>query len=116
MEKIEADTASASAPAGFSFTTRGKQRRHLRGLGVALKPAVFLGKAAVSDAVVTETKTALAAHELIKVKLLENVNGERHEVAQRLAAAAGAELVQVIGRTALLYLPNPEKPGITLPA
>jgi RNA-binding protein len=83
---------------------------------MALEPAVFLGKAAVTDAVVTELKTALHARELIKVKLLETVDGDRHDVAERLAAGADAELVQVIGRNVLLYRRNEEKPRIALPS
>ncbi len=97
------------------FTERGKQRRYLRGLGVALEPAVFLGKAAMTDAVVAEVKAALDAQELVKVKLLQTVDGDRREIAAKLAEAGDAELVQVIGRMALLYRRNEEKPVIRLP-
>jgi RNA-binding protein YhbY len=33
-----------------------------------------------------------------------------------LATLAGAELIQVLGRTVLLYLARPEEPVIVLPA
>ena len=94
---------------------RGKQRRYLRGLGTRLDPVVFLGKNAVTDAVLEEIATALAARELIKVRLLDSVEGDRKEVARELADRAGAELVQVLGRTVLLYLRNDEEPSIELP-
>lgn len=97
-------------------TLRGKQRRYLRGLGTRLDPVVFLGKNAATDAVLREIATALAAHELIKVRLLDSVEGDRKEVARELAKRAGAELVQVLGRTVLLYLANDEEPSIELPA
>jgi RNA-binding protein len=82
---------------------------------MSLEPIVFLGKASVTDAVVAEVRVALAARELVKVKLLESVGGDRHEIAARVAAAAEAELIQVIGRNFLLYRPSPEKPRIVLP-
>jgi RNA-binding protein len=99
----------------MTITLRGKHRRHLRGLGVHLEPAVFLGKNALTESVVAEVRTALAANELIKVRLLDSVSGDRKEVARELATRAGAELIQVLGRTVLLYLPNEEAPSIELP-
>ena len=94
---------------------RGKQKSHLRGLGGHLEPVVFVGKNALTEAVLEEVHAALAAHELIKVRLLDSVGGDRKEVARELAQRAGAELVQVLGRTALLYLGNEEEPAIELP-
>lgn len=99
----------------MTSTLRGKQRRYLRGLGTRLDPVVFLGKKAVTDAVLEELATALAAHELVKVRLLDSVEGDRKEVGRELAERAGAELVQVLGRTVLLYLRNDEEPSIELP-
>ena len=99
----------------MTIALRGKHRRYLRGLGVHLDPAVFLGKNALTDSVVAEVRTALAANELIKVRLLDSVDGDRKEVARQLAERVGAELVQVLGRTVLLYVPNDETPSIELP-
>jgi len=96
-------------------TLRGKQRRHLRGLGVHLQPVVVVGKNAMSEAVLKELAGALAAHELVKVRLLDSVEGHRKDVARELAERSGAELVQVLGRTVLLYLRREEKPSIELP-
>jgi RNA-binding protein len=53
--------------------------------------------------------------ELIKVRVSENAPESRHEAAEALAAATFAELVQVLGRTALLYRPRKTDPTITLP-
>jgi len=95
---------------------RGKQRRFLRGLGVNLKPVVFIGKASVSAAVLAELEQALEHHELIKVRLLDTVDGDRKTVAAALAELARAELVQVLGRTVLLFRRNETEPKIDLPA
>ena len=82
---------------------------------MSLEPAVFLGKSSLTDAVVAEVRTALHTRELVKVKLLESVTGDRHDVSAALAKAADAELVQVIGRNALLYRRNEESPRDQLP-
>jgi RNA-binding protein len=99
-----------------SVTLKGKQRRYLRGLGVALKPTIMVGKEGLSDKLLAAVEDAIAAHELIKVRLLESVDGERKEVARDLAERAGVELIQVLGRTVLLYRRNDEEPGIELPS
>lgn len=92
----------------------GKQKRHLRGLGHGRKPVVLIGKKEVDSGVVQETEAALACHELIKVKVLENCPLDRHEAAEALAEATGSEIAQVLGKTFLLYRPA-EKPVIVLP-
>ena len=99
-----------------SVALRGKQRRYLRGLGVALKPSVMVGKEGLSEKVLAAVEDAIATHELIKVRLLESVDGPRKEVARELAEKAGVELVQVLGRTVLLYRRNDEEPRIELPS
>ena len=92
----------------------GKQKRYLRGLGHGLKAVIMVGKGEVSEALVRETGEALAAHELIKVKILESCLLERGEVADALAGACGAEVAQILGRTFLLYRRGDE-PKIELP-
>lgn len=92
----------------------GKQKRYLRGLGHDLKPVIMVGKNEVNDALAAETATALATHELIKVKILESCEMDRHEVADALAKACGADVAQVLGRTLLLYRKGDE-PKIELP-
>jgi RNA-binding protein len=93
----------------------GRQRRYLRALGHALEPVVQVGKEGVSDGLVAATTAALATHELIKIKVGGNTPEDRHAVAGGLAERAGAELVQVLGNTVLLYKPDPEEPKIELP-
>lgn len=92
----------------------GKQKRFLRGMGHGLKPVVMVGKNEVNDALIEETTAALATHELIKVKVLESCETDRHEVAEKLSRAAGAEIAQILGRTILLYRRG-EEPKIELP-
>jgi RNA-binding protein len=93
----------------------GKQKRYLRGLGHDLKPVILVGKGEVNEPLLQETASALESHELIKVKILESCLMDRHEVSEALAAACGAEVAQVLGRTLLLYRKGKE-PKIELPS
>jgi RNA-binding protein len=93
----------------------GRQRRHLRALGHHLHAIVQVGHDGVSDAVVRQADEQLEAHELIKVKVSENAPQDRHDSADALAQRCGAQVAQVLGRTALLYRPRKEKPAIVLP-
>lgn len=95
----------------------GKQRQWLRGLGHSLGAHVQISTSPASDAVRKEADFQLGLHELIKVKLAFDDRVERREVLAQLAEGVGAEIVQELGKTALLFRPNPEleKP-IRLPA
>ena len=100
------------------FTLNGKQKRFLRSLGSTLDPVVQIGKGGIIDTVVESAEQALAARELIKVRVLQNSPEEPKEAIAELARASRAHLVQVIGRNGLLYKKNhhPEyKSKIELP-
>jgi RNA-binding protein len=92
----------------------GKQKRFLRGVGHNLNPVVLVGKGEINKPLVEETISALESHELIKVKILESCLMDRHEVAGELAGASASEVVQVLGRTILLYR-TAKEPKIRLP-
>ena len=93
----------------------GKQRRHLRALGHELAPVAQVGKGGVSAAVIAAVDRALADHELVKIKLLESLDVDHEEAAGLLATGTRAEVAQVLGRTVLLYRPDPDEPRIKLP-
>lgn len=96
-------------------TLTGKQRRHLRALGHHLRPLVQVGKEGVTPSLVEALKTAIVDHELVKVKLGENAEGERDALAEDLAAATRTHLIGLIGRTFLVYRRHAVKPTIELP-
>jgi RNA-binding protein len=93
----------------------GKQKRFLRGLGNQLKATIFIGREGISNGVITSIEQTLAANELVKIKLLEGFAGDRHAAAEELAAKTNAELVQVLGKTVLLYRRHISEPKISLP-
>jgi len=93
---------------------KGKQVRFLRGLGHHLQPFVMVGKEELSEKVIAATNEALTAHELIKVKLQEGCIIDRRDVAAGLAEATNSAVVQILGKTILLYRAGKE-PVIQLP-
>jgi RNA-binding protein len=94
-----------------------RQRAHLRSLAHHLKPVVQVGKDGVTEQTVRSLEEALNSRELLKVKVLEaapmNVREGGTALVERIP---GSVLVQTIGRVAVIYRPDPEKPEIQLPA
>jgi RNA-binding protein len=93
----------------------GKQKRYLRSLAHHLSPAMQIGKAGITSGVLEQVDIELESHELIKVSVLETSPLERDEVAEILVEETGAEWVQSIGRTVVLYRKSTENPQILLP-
>ena len=85
-----------------SFKQSLKARAH------HLKPVIILGAKGLTDAVVAETDNALKTHELIKVKINGAEKEDRIAMSQQLCQQLEAELVQMIGNTAILYRKNKE--------
>jgi len=85
-------------------------RRALRAAGHHLSPVVQVGKEGVTPAVIEQLHGALAAHELVKVKVGTESPEDRFEAADRLSQDAGAQIAQILGRTILAYRRHPEKP------
>lgn len=94
----------------------GKQRRYVRALGQRLAATLHVGHEGVSEAVVRQADALLEVHELVKVRVGDNAPEDRHATAEDLARRTGAELAQVLGRTALIYRRRKTDPTIVLPA
>ena len=92
-----------------------KQRAYLRGLANTMEPIVHAGKGGVSDTMRKQADDALTARELIKGRVLETAPASTRDIAEDIAASVGAEVVQVIGRTFVLYRRNEKEPKIVLP-
>ena len=97
------------------MTLTSKQRAYLRGLANTEEPILHAGKGGISDAMLKQADDALTARELIKGKVLETAPGSARETAEEIAAAVNAQVVQVVGRTFVLYRKNEKEPRIKLP-
>ena len=93
----------------------GKQRSYLKSLATAIDTAVYIGKNELTDTCLKEMDDYLKAHELVKVKIQDNVELDPKTVANEAAAALKAEYVQAIGRKFILYRESKENKQIELP-
>jgi len=93
----------------------GKQKKYLRGLGHHLNPVVMVGQRGITPALRGKFEDELYNHELIKIRVsTDSIDGVK-EVAEDLANEAKGEVLQVIGRMALVYRRRNEEPEIELP-
>ncbi|BAQ11514.1 putative RNA-binding protein [Bacillus sp. OxB-1] len=93
----------------------GKQKRFLRSEAHHLQPVFQIGKSGLTESVIAQIEEALEAKELIKVNILQNCDEDKNEIAAKLEARDGLEIVQVIGNMLILYKESKEKKQIKLP-
>jgi RNA-binding protein len=95
-----------------------KERAELRSEAHHLTAGVHVGHQGITPALVQSLDDALRTRELVKIQLSKNADEPPKILANKLATQLGADVVQVIGRTATLYRENPElerKPGAPPP-
>ena len=85
-----------------------KERAALRGEAHHLSASVHVGQHGLTDSLKQTLDDALRTHELVKIALNKNADVDAKDAANELAQAVGADVVQVIGKTATLYRHNPE--------
>ena len=81
----------------------GKQRAYLRSLAQKEEAILYIGKAGVTEAIVTEARNALAARELVKGRVLESALMSAREVCDAICEQTGAEGIQVVGNKFVIY-------------
>jgi RNA-binding protein len=87
-----------------------RDRAELRAEAHHLTPLVHVGQYGLSPTVIQALEDALRTRELVKVQLGRNADEKPKNAAAALADATGADVIQVIGKTATLYRENPELP------
>ncbi len=87
----------------------GAEKRKLRHEGRSLRPSVVVGAAGLSDAVLAEIDHRLRRGELVKVKM--PAGPARKSLSAELADRVGAELISLVGRSAVLYRARPDGEG-----
>lgn len=93
----------------------GKQKRYLRSLAVNEKAIFQIGKDEISSNLIKSVNEAINVRELIKISLLKTSAYNVKDIGNILAEKVDCELVQIIGRTIVLYRKNNKEPKIVLP-
>jgi len=85
-----------------------EQKKQYKSIGHHLKPVLTVADNGLTEGVLAELDRALGDHELIKIKL--NILDREARLASigELCKAGRADLVQVIGKMALIYRKNPQ--------
>jgi len=87
-----------------------RQKRELRALGRNRHDDCTLGRDGLSASFCAQAGELLGRHELIKLRFGEVKGRERKALADEVAAALDAQCIAIVGRTMLLYRPNPDLP------
>lgn len=79
-----------------------KRIAEMRTKAQTLQPTLHVGKEGVTGEVAEELGKQLKKNKLVKVRLLQSMEADRHEAGEQLAKAASAVLIEVRGRTVVL--------------
>lgn len=74
-----------------------------RGIGHNLNPVVTISENGITEGVQLELERALNDHELIKVKVSCGDREQKQELIKEMVSSCNCELVQTIGKVALVY-------------
>ncbi len=81
-----------------------KQRAYLRGQAQHIDTIFQIGKEGVTQATADAIKTALAARELVKCRVLDNCPYKAKQAAEMFCEYIGCDSVQVIGSKFVLFM------------
>jgi putative YhbY family RNA-binding protein len=86
------------------------RRRELKARAHALNPVVLVGGSGVSERVIAEIDRSLKSHELVKVRVNDADRSMREAMLEEICRRTGAQAVQHIGKTLVLFRENIEAP------
>lgn len=86
-----------------------KQKSFLKAQANSLNAIFQVGKDGCTYNLFKTVDDSLTAHELIKISVLKTCPSDVREVAFDIAASTKSEVVQIIGRTIILYRPSKER-------
>lgn len=92
-----------------------KQEQYLKALASKMPAVLQIGKEGNTESVLKSAEDALLARELIKVKINQNSDEDIKETASYIADKLQCDVVQVIGRTCILFKQKEKKSHYELP-
>lgn len=80
-----------------------EQKKQYKSIGHHLNPVLIVAENGLTEGVLAELERALNDHELIKIKFAIAERDDRRALIDELCQQGSCELVQVIGKMALVY-------------
>ncbi|KAF1029006.1 MAG: RNA-binding protein YhbY [Burkholderia plantarii] len=87
------------------------ERSALRSQAHALKPVVLIGADGLTEAVLTEIKVHLDAHQLIKIRVFGDERDARVAIYDEICDRLGAAPIQHIGKLLVIWRPEAPEPA-----
>lgn len=84
-------------------TLSSAERKRYRGMAMNMKPAVIIGKAGITDALVAEAELAFSRNPVLKIRILAENREARRSVLAAFAERVQATVCGESGHTASLY-------------
>ncbi|WP_374978986.1 YhbY family RNA-binding protein [Pseudomonas solani] len=85
-----------------------EHKKQYKSIGHHLKPILIVAENGLTEGVLAELDRALNDHELIKVQFRITERDDRRALIEELCSTGKCELVQIIGKMALVYRRNPK--------
>lgn len=83
-----------------------KQIKFIKSLAMTIDAKWRLGKDGLTDNFIDNFTDYINIHELAKISLLQNCDEDKKVVANAIADATDSTLIQVIGKTIIIFKPN----------
>jgi len=90
------------------MTLSAADKKQYRAIAHNLNPVIIIGDKGLSEGLMDELNRALRDHELIKVKIAIGDRDDRGNIIKDIAYRTGSEVVQTIGKIAILLKKNPK--------
>lgn len=92
-----------------------KQRKYLKSLTHSREPLLQIGKYGLTEGAIAQLNELLEAHELVKIRVLNNSPVEVEEIVEEILDKTESEFVQKIGNKLTLYRESKDNKVIELP-
>lgn len=80
-----------------------KEKQKLRKIAQTRRALFQIGKDNITENMIKTISDSLEAHELVKISLLKSCSLTTREAALDLASGTNSDVIQIIGRTVVLY-------------
>ncbi len=91
-----------------------KQRSMLKARAQKENSVLQVGKSGINENLINQMSDALRARELVKITVLDTAMLTAEEAAEELAEKTRSDVVQVIGKKAVLFKQNQKEPKINI--